>query len=342
MTPGAAPSALEVRRGEPRWPERLEHLQQPPEQLWVRGTLPPAGAPAVAVVGSRRASPGGLLTAGELGRDLALANVVVVSGLARGIDGAAHRGALSGSGRTVAVLGCGVEVCYPAEHRQLRDEIAESGAVVSEDPGEAPPDGWRFPRRNRLIAALAEAVVVVEASDQSGALSTARWAADLGREVLAVPGSVRSPTSRGTNLLIRDGVRPFLGLEDLFESVPALQRGMAAAAPAPPSADDPDDPASACQLAEDPLLRAVLDRLGADPLHPDSLAADLGVPAGHVAVALTTLQLRGAVRRLPGGLMAAACASAGSRRSRAIDGPRPGPFGPAGLGYAEVGPSKDR
>ena len=192
----------------------------------MRGALPPLDAPCVAVVGSRRATPGGLLSAREIAVDLAAAGVTVVSGMARGIDGAAHRGALHGAGRTVAVLGCGIELCYPGEHRQLRDQIVQGGCVVSEDGGFEPPVGWRFPRRNRLIAALAEAVVVVEATARSGALSTARWAADLGREVLAVPGSIRSPSSVGTNLLIRDGVRPYLGVADLFDAVPRLRRAL--------------------------------------------------------------------------------------------------------------------
>src|ERR1035437_1497688 len=157
--------------------------------------------------------------------------ITVISGMARGIDAAAHLGALDGGGTTLAVLGCGIDVCYPREHHALRDRIAASGCVISEDAGDAPPDTWRFPRRNRLIAALAEAVIVVEGTARSGALSTARWGADLGREILAVPGSIRSPCSEGTNLLIRDGVRPFLCIGDLFEAVPELRRGALVGAP---------------------------------------------------------------------------------------------------------------
>jgi DNA processing protein len=292
--------ATRLDRHAPGWPDRLEHLGDPPAALWVRGVLPPAGSPCVAVVGSRRATPGGLLTAHDIAAELAAAGVTVVSGMARGIDGAAHRGALRGQGRTtIAVLGCGIELCYPAEHRQLHDQVAARGCVVSEDGGSEPPLGWRFPRRNRIIAALAEAVVVVEATARSGALSTARWAADLGREVLAVPGSIRSPSSVGTNLLIRDGVRPYLGLADIFEAAPGLRRALSAQPAGPP----PSAGATLCTEG-DPLLARVLERLGADPVHPDELAAALGIEMAALGGALTTLQLRGAITDVCGGRVA--------------------------------------
>jgi DNA processing protein len=290
-------------RGDPGWPERFEHLQQPPREVWVRGVLPGAGVPTVAVVGSRRPTPGGLLTARDIGFQLAAAGLVVVSGMARGVDAAAHRGALDAGGRSVAVLGCGIERCYPPEHVRLRDDIAERGAVLSEDGGDAPPDTWRFPRRNRLIAAMSEAVVVVEASEKSGALSTARWAADLGRELLAVPGSIRNPGSRGSNLLIRDGVRPYLGVADLFEAAPELRRALTldgTQATAPPGANALNAPAS----GEDPLLRRLLEVIDGDPVHPDDLALTLGLSAADLAAALTTLTLRGAVRDVWGGRVA--------------------------------------
>ena len=296
----AAPAATRLDRGAPEWLERLEHLDSPPVALWVRGTPPQPDAPCVAVVGSRRATPGGMLTAHDIAADLAAAGIIVVSGMARGIDGAAHRGALDGGGRTVAVLGCGIDVCYPAEHRQLRDRIAESGCVLSEDGATEPPLAWRFPRRNRIIAALAEAVVVVEGTERSGALSTARWAADLGREVLAVPGSIRSPSSLGTNLLIRDGVRPYLGAVDLFEAAPRLRRALMA-----PSNDHPPAGQNHPVPGEtDPMLARVLDRLAAEPLHPDELAAALGVGAAALAAMLTTLQLRGVITDVCGGRVA--------------------------------------
>ncbi|MGH7721679.1 MAG: DNA-processing protein DprA [Candidatus Dormibacteria bacterium] len=292
--------ARRLDRAAPGWPERLEHLEAPPPALWLHGALPPPGTPCVAVVGSRRAAPGALLTARDIALDLAAAGIAVISGLARGVDAAAHRGALLGDGVTIAVLGCGIDLCYPPEHVDLRDRIAAGGCVVSEDGGLEPPLSWRFPKRNRLIAALAEAVVVVEATARSGALSTARWAADLGREVLAVPGSIRSPGSVGTNLLIRDGVRPFLGIGDLFEAVPELRRAMIAE---PAGRADPS-PAGAEPAAGDPVLRLVLGQLGADPVHPDELAATLGLGMATLATALTTLQLRGAIIEVCGGRVA--------------------------------------
>ncbi len=297
-----------VERGEPGWPERLEHLGSPPARLWVRGVLPAGDTACVAVVGSRRATPGGLLTAREIAVHLVREGITVISGMARGIDAAAHLGALDGGGTTLAVLGCGIDVCYPREHHALRDRIAASGCVISEDAGDAPPDTWRFPRRNRLIAALAEAVIVVEGTARSGALSTARWGADLGREILAVPGSIRSPCSEGTNLLIRDGVRPFLCIGDLFEAVPELRRGALVGAPgqlaialtsAPNTAAPPMGAAG-----DDAFLRRVLDGLGPDPVHPDELAVALGMESAPLAAALTTLQLRGAITDVYGGRVA--------------------------------------
>jgi DNA processing protein len=298
VTAGA--SAWRLARGAPGWPDRLEHLDTPPAELWVRGALPQSSTPCVAVVGSRRAAPGALLTARDIAVDLAAAGITVISGMARGVDAAAHRGALLGNGVTVAVLGCGIDLCYPAEHRDLRDRIAVCGCVLSEDGGAEAPLGWRFPRRNRLIAALAEAVVVVEATARSGALSTARWAADLGREVLAVPGSIRSPSSVGTNLLIRDGVRPFLGIADLFEAAPQLRRGMTAE-PAVRPLPDGGEPTPE---EEQSVLGLVLEQLGADPVHPDDLAASLGLGMATLATALTTLQLRGAITDVCGGRVA--------------------------------------
>jgi DNA processing protein len=296
----AAPASRRLGRGEPGWPARLEHLDAPPAALWLLGTLPPADTPCVAVVGARRATPGGLFIAADIATGLAAAGITVLSGMARGIDAAAHRGALRGAGCTVAVLGCGIEVCYPAEHRELRDQIAAHGCVISEDGGTEPPIGWRFPKRNRLIAALAEAVVVVEATVKSGALSTARWAADLGREVLAVPGSIRSPGSVGPNLLIRDGVRPFLDIGDLFEAAPQLRRSLRAGHPTEPATEVE----RRLRAGGDPLLDRVLEQVGADPVHPDELSATLRVASPELATALTTLQLRGAITEVCGGRVA--------------------------------------
>ncbi len=192
----------------------------PPEDpllgLFVRGSLPPV--PGVAVVGSRRATRYGLGVAEAIGRRLAAAGRVVVSGLARGIDGAAHRGCVAAGGVGVAVLGSGIDVWYPAEHRTLGEElVAGGGAVVSEYPPGTPPAPWRFPCRNRLIVGISAAVIVVEAAAKSGALITAREALERGRDVYVVPGDIDRPTSEGCNRLIQDGAHPICGLDDLDE-----------------------------------------------------------------------------------------------------------------------------
>lgn len=294
--------AHSLTRGEPGWPERLDHLRgrEQPDRLWLRGELPAPSRPMVAVVGSRRPSVSGRAIAADIAAGLAAAGIVVVSGMARGIDGAAHGGALDAGGLTVAVLGCGIDVCYPPEHRALHARIAEHGCVVSEDAGDVEPVGWRFPRRNRLIAALSEAVVVVEASAKSGALSTARWAADLGRTILAVPGSIRNPNSAGTNQLIRDGVRPYLSIADVFEEVPELGRARQLGLPGVLGAFDP----AAGAEAGTPLARRILEVLGPDPVHPDELAATLRVASSELASTLTLLHLGGAIVEVCGGRVA--------------------------------------
>ena len=222
-----------------------------------------------------------------------------VSGMALGIDAAAHSGALDSGGSTVAVLGCGIDVCYPPRHAELRSRIVASGSVITEEPRGTPPLKYNFPKRNRIIAALAHAVVVVEATERSGALSTARWAADLGREVLAVPGSIRSRQSSGTNLLIRDGVRPFLGIDDLLEAVPELREAMPAGA-----LDTLPRRAGGGLERFSPPLREILARMGTQPVHPDQIGVALGLSASLVASRLGALELAGAVMSLPGGLVA--------------------------------------
>jgi DNA processing protein len=282
----------------PDWPERLAHLDAPPAGLWQLGTIGPA-PPSVAIVGSRRATFAGVEIARSIACELASAGIQVVSGMALGIDAAAHTGALDAGGSTVAVLGCGVDVCYPPRHAELRSKIVASGSVISEEPAGTPPFKYNFPKRNRIIAALAHAVVVVEATERSGALSTARWAADLGREVLAVPGSIRSRQSSGTNLLIRDGVRPFLGIGDLMDAVPELSSAI------PDAALDtmPARPGSSLERFSPPL-REILARMGMQPVHPDQVGVALGLSPALVASRLSALELAGAVMSLPGGLVA--------------------------------------
>src|SRR5215469_8792937 len=201
-TPSATPSIV---LGEASYPANLREISTPPERLYVRGALRDVDALAVAIVGSRTATSYGLAVAERLAADLAARGVTVVSGLARGIDGAAHRGALRAGGRTIAVLGSGVDVIYPPEHRRLADDIVEHGALVSQFPPGTAPRSVHFPVRNRVIAGMTLGVVVVEAAAKSGALITARLAAELGREVMGVPGRVTSPASRGVHALIKDG-----------------------------------------------------------------------------------------------------------------------------------------
>jgi DNA processing protein len=215
--------------GHPDYPTGLLDLEDPPP-LFVAGETSPA--PAVGVVGTRTCTRYGVALAEAMGAALARAGWITVSGLARGIDAAAHRGALAAGGEAVAVLGCGVDIVYPTENRSIYDRILEGqGAVMSEYPPGTRPDRWRFPARNRIIAAIASAVVVVEASARGGALITARLAAELGRPVFAVPGDVDRPASMGCNLLIRDGAHPALGPGDLIEELELVLGVPAKAAP---------------------------------------------------------------------------------------------------------------
>ena len=268
-----------LRRRDPAYPRLLSQIPDPPGVLWLRGEADPdvLDRSALAIVGARACSGYGRAVARSLAREAAAAGVVVVSGLARGIDGEAHRGALE-TGTTVAVLGCGVDRDYPAAHARLAREIVESGGlVVSEyEPG-VEPAPWRFPARNRIIAGLALATVVVEARERSGALITADFALEDGREVLAVPGEITSGLSSGTNALLRLGATPATSAADVLES-------LGVAAPEPVSVV-PDDPAA----------RALLGAVEAGGRTLDELGRATGLPAGPLAAALSLLELAGAV-----------------------------------------------
>ncbi len=267
-----------VARGGSTYPPLLAELHDPPARLHLRGG--PAeilSRPAVAVVGARSCSRYGAQVARELARELAAAGIVVVSGLARGIDGEAHRGALAAGGLTVAVLGCGIDRDYPRAHAQLALRIAETGLVISEYPPGVEPAPWRFPARNRIIAGLAGATVVVEARQRSGALITADFALELGREVFAVPGEITSGLSHGTNDLIRQGATPMLGADEVLEAL-----GFERTPPAPVASLSPEARS---------VLAVLVD--GAAALDEISRAARLGSP--EVAVALTELELAGLV-----------------------------------------------
>jgi DNA processing protein len=251
----------------------------------------PEDALAVAIVGSRRATAYGLRTAERLAGDLAARGVTVVSGLARGVDTAAHRGALDVRGRTLAVLGSGIDRVYPPENRGLARQVTGAGGVVSQFPMGTPPLPQHFPVRNRVIAGLTLGTVVVEAAERSGALITARLAAEMGREVYAVPGNVSSPVSQGTNDLLRDGASFARGWEDVVAELAPAWRAAVKAVPAPA----PDAMAVAADAGG-----GVLSLLGDDPVAIDRVIERSGLAAGTVAASLTELELRGLVKKLPG------------------------------------------
>jgi DNA processing protein len=260
-------------------PESLRQIHDPPHVLFLRGVgeVEVLTRPAVAIVGARACSPYGAQVARMLGRELAAAGLVVVSGLARGIDGEAHRGALDAGGVTVAVLGCGIDRDYPAAHAELARRICERGLVVAEyEPG-VEPAPWRFPARNRIIAGLAAATVIVEARERSGALITADFALEDGREVFAVPGEITGTLSTGTNRLLRQGATPLTSADDVLElfGLVASQR------PRPPT------------LAAD--ATSALGRLADGAASADELARATGLEPGPLAAALAELELAGLV-----------------------------------------------
>jgi DNA processing protein len=282
-------------RGDAEYPAPLAAIPEAPPFLFVRGSLRREDGLAVAIVGSRRATGYGLRVAERLAADLALRGVAVVSGLARGIDTAAHRGALAASGRTLAVLGNGIDVAYPAENRPLLARIAgsgEHGAVLSECPMGTPPLPQHFPMRNRVIAGLALGAVVVEAAERSGALITARLAGELSREVYAVPGNVGSPVSEGTNRLIQDGAKLVRTWEDVVAEWPAAWRQ------ALRPVDEPGP--GARPRVEDGPARRLLTLIGEEPVGIDAVIERSGFSSSQVAQGLTSLELCGLVRQLPG------------------------------------------
>ncbi len=265
-----------LRRGVGDYPPLLRAIPDPPPALWLRGEASPEvlGRPSVAVVGARACSSYGRSVARTLGRELAAAGLVVVSGMARGIDGEAHRGALEAGGVTVAVLGCGIDRDYPAAHRELAARIVEQGLIVSEyEPG-IEPAPWRFPARNRIIAGLCAATVVVEARERSGALITADFALEDGREVMVVPGEITSAVSAGSNALLRLGATPVTAAADVLEAY-----GIELPA-------EPSEPPGG-------VAAVVLDHLGDGPASIDELARDAGLAPGEVAAALIELELAG-------------------------------------------------
>jgi DNA processing protein len=267
-----------LRRAAVPYPPLLRAIPDPPTVLWLRGDAPPEllERPSVAIVGARACTSYGRSVARTLGRELAAAGLVVVSGMARGIDSEAHRGALEAGGITVAVLGCGIDRDYPAAHRDLASRIVERGLIVSEYEAGVEPAPWRFPARNRIIAGLCTATVVVEARERSGALITADFALEDGREVMVVPGEITSSVSAGSNALLRLGATPVTATADVLEAY-GIERAV----------DLPEPPGG--------LVGRLFELLAESPASIDELARSSGTAPGNVAAALIELELAGRI-----------------------------------------------
>jgi DNA processing protein len=281
----------------PEYPAMLRQVPDPPPLLYVSGSLV-ADEATVSVVGSRHPTSYGIDVAGSLAGDMAGMGITVVSGMAAGIDTAAHRGALDANGRTVAVLGSGLNRIYPAENRDLFHAIAANGAVVTEFTMDAEPDARHFPRRNRIISGISLGTVVVEATRRSGSLITARMALEQNREVFAVPGSIHSFKSTGAHRLIRQGAKLIEHAGHILEELPLAVS--TPEAPGRPEAIDTDDAFSGLDETE----RAVIHALGAYPIHIDELTRTLGLGSGELVGILLQLELNGWVQQSPGGMIA--------------------------------------
>ena len=301
------------------YPPLLKQIHDPPVLLYVTGDFPLQDTPNIAIVGSRSPTEYGKTTSQQLSYQLAERGITVVSGFARGIDTCVHRGALEAGGRTVAVFGCGLSIIYPETNRALAAEIIESGALISEFPMTMPPRGKNFPRRNRVISGLTLGTLVVEASERSGSLITARHAAEQGREVFAVPGQIFSGVSRGTHSLINQGATLINSVDDLLDALPqdytkVLGGNSIEPTHQPPSAKQPDkiarsqsiekrstptsQPKAALNLTPDEQI--VLSAMGADSVHIDEITRVTQLPIGKVSSLLVMLELKGVVQQLPG------------------------------------------
>ena len=282
--------------GDPDYPANLAVIPDPPAVLFVQGSLEPRDLVSVAVVGSRSASALGMVFTEQLCADLVRQGVTIVSGMAVGIDSAAHRGALKGDGRTLAVLGCGLDVDYPRANRKLREAVTQSGALISEFPLGALPEPGHFPSRNRIISGLALGVAVVEAGHRSGSLITARLALEQGREVFAVPGLARHYRSIGPHQLLRDGAKLVEGAADILQEIAPLVRPSAGLR-AETTAQNSGASGSQSHTADETMLLQLLQRV---PMHIDEISRLLHWPASRAAAVLLALELKGAVRQLPG------------------------------------------
>ena len=300
----AAPGRHLLALGEPDYPPDWLQMADPPPLVYAEGDLSVLRTPLrVAVVGSRNPTHQGRLNARQLANGLGQAGVCVVSGLALGVDGAAHEGALEAGAPTVAIVGTGLDQVYPRQHTALAQRIAAHGLVLSEQPLGTPALAAHFPQRNRLIAGLSQATLVVEAALKSGSLITARLALEMGREVLAVPGSIHAPLSRGCHWLIRQGAKLVETAQDVLEELPAQPQNspIATATPAPAADDASADRSSGTDARSGPH-RALLQAMGHDPVGLDALQARCGLSTAALQAALLELEIDGQIGRLPGGL----------------------------------------
>lgn len=270
--------------GDAQYPSALLEIPDPPPLLYCKGRLELLSQPSIAIVGSRNSTPQGEKTAEAFAQALSDSGYCIVSGMALGIDGAAHRGALKGRGSTIAAVGTGLDIVYPARHRQLAHDIAENGVIISEFPLGTPSMAQNFPRRNRLISGLSRGCLVVEANLQSGSLITARLAAEQGREVFAIPGSIHSPVAKGCHQLIKQGAKLVDSIHDILEEL--------GDAPFPETAKA-NEPGN----TEDPLL----EKMGYDPITMDGLIERSGLTSESLSSMLLVLELEGRVATLPGG-----------------------------------------
>src|SRR5437660_2232229 len=296
MTPSVAKAQdhITIALGDERYPELLRAIHDPPAVLYCDGSVEPGDRQAVAIVGSRQATPYGLRVTEALAGELSALGFTIVSGFARGIDAAAHRASLAAGGRTIAVLGCGLDVDYPPGHASLHAEIAGSGAVLTEFAPGMPPRATNFPRRNRIISGLALGVVVVEAAEDSGSLITARLALEQGREVFAVPGSIDAPTSRRPHGLLKQGATLVETVDDIVEELlPQLDRPLQTLKTEPIAAL-PE------HVELSPSERTVLEVMSRDPLHLDDLTERSRLTTPAVAAILLGLELKALVKQLPG------------------------------------------
>lgn len=268
------------------YPQRLKEISQPPPVLYIRGEYLPDDLFAVSIVGTRRVSPYGRQITEELASYLAANGITVISGLARGVDSISHQAALKAGGRTIGVLGSGVDKIYPPENRALADQMIERGAIISDYAPGTPPDASNFPPRNRIIAGLSLAVVVIEAGETSGALITAEFAAEQGREVFAVPGSILAPQSKGTNKLIQQGALPLLSVTDLMQTLDVTRVG--------------EQKAARKIMPSDTTEAKLLEVLGHEPLHVDEIRNQSELPIEKVSAALALMELKGMVRQVGG------------------------------------------